>query len=147
MKSLQFFASRKSRGAGRGQRRIQDQGDQGARAEQPGASPCRRNAVRIDQGATKSAQLASVLGAGSTAELASMLASPAASTAELLETTMLGAGSLDRHTMALAQSVLMFLLLFFHAMSVAAAQVCVCLCVCERETPKFFIYSALPLAP
>jgi hypothetical protein len=128
MKSLQFFASRKSRGAGRGKRRIQDQGDQGARAEQPGASPCRRNAVRIDQGATKSAQLASVLGAGSTAELASMLAG-AGSTAELPETTMLGAGSLDRQTVALAQSVLMFLLLFFHAMSVAAAQVCVCLCV------------------
>jgi hypothetical protein len=41
---------------------------------------------------------------------------------------MLAAGStaekrLDRHTIALAQCVLMFLLLFFHAMSVAAAQV------------------------
>jgi hypothetical protein len=31
--------------------------------------------------------------------------------------------SLRRHTMTLAQCALMFLLLFFHAMSVAAAQV------------------------
>jgi hypothetical protein len=53
-------------------------------------------------------------------------------------TTMLGGGtaeqSLDRHTMALAQSILMFLLLFFHAMSVAAAQVC----LCERERRSSF---------
>ena len=64
----------------------------------------------MDAGATESAPLTTMLGGGSTAEQ-----------------------SLDRHTMALAQCVLMFLLLFFHAMSVAAAQVRVCLCVCERE--------------
>ena len=57
----------------------------------------------MDAGATESAPLTTMLGGGSTAEQ-----------------------SLDRHTMALAQFVLMFLLLFFHAMSVAAAQVRVC---------------------
>jgi hypothetical protein len=43
-------------------------------------------------------------------------------------TTLLAAGStaeksLDRHTMAMAQRAFMFLLIFFHAMSLAAAQV------------------------
>jgi hypothetical protein len=54
----------------------------------------------MDAGANESAPLTTMLGGGSTAEQ-----------------------SLDRHTMALAQRVLMFLLLFFHAISVAAAQV------------------------
>jgi hypothetical protein len=80
-----------------GKRRIQDEG---ALPEQTPAAPRRRNAVSIDAGANESAPLTTMLGGGSTAEQ-----------------------SLDRHTMALAQRVLMFLLLFFHAMSVAAAQV------------------------
>jgi hypothetical protein len=95
IRSLEFFASWKRRGVGK--RRIQDQG---ALPEQRPAAPRRRNGLSIDAGATESAPLATMLGGGSTAEQ-----------------------SLDRHTMALAQGVLMFLLLFFHAMSVAAAQV------------------------
>jgi hypothetical protein len=54
----------------------------------------------MDAGANETAPLTTMLGGGSTAEQ-----------------------SLDWHTMALAQYALMFLLLFFHAMSVAAAQV------------------------
>ncbi len=102
IRSLEFFARWKRRGVGK--RRIQDQG---ALPEKTPAAPRRnavrierRNAVRIDEGATESAPLATMLEGGSTAEQ-----------------------SLNRHTMALAQCVLMFLLLFFHAMSVAAAQV------------------------
>ena len=95
IRSLELFASGKSRGVGK--RRIQDQG---ALPEQRRAAPRRRNGVSMDAGATESAPLTTMLGGGSTAEQ-----------------------SLDRHTMALAQGVLMFLLLFFHAMSVAAAQV------------------------
>ena len=95
IRSLEFFASWKRRGVGN--RRIQDQG---ALPEQTPAAPRRRNAVSIDTGATETAPLATMLGGGSSEKQ-----------------------SLDRHTMALAQSVLMFLLLFFHAMSVAAAQV------------------------
>ena len=95
IRSLELFASGKSRGVGK--RRIQDQG---ALSEQRRAAPRRRNGVSMDAGATESAPLTTMLGGGSTAEQ-----------------------SLDRHTMALAQCVLMFLLLFFHAMSVAAAQV------------------------
>ena len=100
LRSLEFFASWKRRGVATWRiqkRRIQDQG---APPEKTHAAPRRRNAVSIDTGATESAPLATMLGGGSTAEQ-----------------------SLDRHTMALAQGVLMFLLLFFHAMSVAAAQV------------------------
>ena len=90
-----------------GKRRIQDQG---VLPHKTPVAPRRRNAVSIDAGATETAPLATMLGGGSTAEQ-----------------------SLDRHTIALAQCVLMFLLSFFHAMSVAAAQVCVCLGVCMRE--------------
>ena len=104
IRSLEFFARGKSRGVGK--RRIQDQDGLPRQLEHTLAAPRRRNAVSIDAGATETAPLATMLGGGSTAEQ-----------------------SLDRHTMALAQCVLMFLLLFFHAMSVAAAQVCVCLCV------------------
>ena len=60
----------------------------------------RRGGVSVDEGVTFSTPLATLLAAGSTAEK-----------------------RLDRHTMALAQCALMLLLLFFHAMSVAAAQV------------------------
>ena len=63
-------------------------------------APRRRGGLSVDEGETLSAPLATMLAAGSTAEK-----------------------SLDRHTIALAQCALMFLLLFFHAMSVAAAQV------------------------
>ena len=63
-------------------------------------APRRRGGVRVDEGETLSTPLATLLAAGSTAEK-----------------------SLDRHTMARAQRVFMFLLIFFHAMSLAAAQV------------------------
>ena len=96
------------------QERIQDQG---ALPEQAPAAP-RRNAVSIDAGWRGAVSI----DAGANLSLATMLA--AGSTAEQ---------SLDRHTMDLAQCVLMFLLLFFHAMSVAAAQVRVCVCERERE--------------
>ena len=95
IRSLELFASGKSRGVGK--RRIQDQG---ALPEQRRAAPRRRNGVRMDAGANETAPLTTMLGGGSTAEQ-----------------------SLDWHTMALAQYALMFLLLFFHAISVAAAQV------------------------
>jgi hypothetical protein len=72
-----------------------------------GHAPRRRGAVNVDEDESLTTPVTTML-AGSTAEK-----------------------RLDRHTMALAQSALMFLLLFFHAMSVAAAQVCVCLCVWE----------------
>ena len=79
--------------------------------EQTAGAPRQRNAVTVEAGwwdeasidADASLSLATMLAAGSTAE-----------------------ESLDRHTMALAQCALMFLLLFFHAISVAAAEVCVC---------------------
>ena len=78
-----------------------------ASGESSRGAPRRRGAVKVDEDET--------------------LATPV--------TTMLAGSSgekrLDRQTMVLAQSALMFLLLFFHAMSVAAAQVCVCLCVWE----------------
>jgi hypothetical protein len=90
------------------QERIQHQG---ALPEQTPAEP-RRNAVSIDEDASLS--LVMTLAAGSTAEQ-----------------------SLDRHTMEVAQCTLMFLLLFFHAMSVAAAQVCVCLCVFKKRRSTF----------
>ena len=121
IRALEFFASGKSRGVGK--RRFQDQG---ALPEKTPAAPRWRNAVIMDAGAPETTQLTTMLGGGSTAEQ-----------------------SLDRHTMALAQCVLMFLLLFFHAMSVAAAQVRVSLCVCERErereTPNFLMYYSFPL--
>ena len=63
-------------------------------------APRRRGAVSIDVHATLAAPLAMMLAAGSTAEK-----------------------RLDRHTVELASWALMFLLFFFHAMSVAAAQV------------------------
>ena len=88
------------------QERIQHQG---ALPEQTPTAP-RRNAESIEAGwrVTESIE------AGASLSLATMRA--AGSTAEQ---------SLDQNTMALAQCVLMFLLLFFHAISVAAAQVCV----------------------
>jgi len=77
-----------------------------ASGERTGRAPRRRGGVSVDEGETLSTPLATLLAAGSTAEK-----------------------SLDRHTMARAQRVFMFLLIFFHAMSLAAAQVSVCLCV------------------
>ena len=134
IRSVEFFASGKRRGVGKERRQHQERiQDQGALPEQTPAAP-RRNAVSIDAGWRGAVSI----DAGATLSLATMLA--AGSTAEQ---------SLDRHTMDLAQCVLMFLLLFFHAMSVAAAQVRVCVCVCvrERERRNFLIYYSLPLPP
>ncbi len=63
-------------------------------------APRRRGGLSVDEGETLSTPLTTLLAAGSTAEK-----------------------SLDRHTMAMAQRAFMFLLIFFHAMSLAAAQV------------------------
>jgi len=82
---------------------------QSALPEQPPAAPPRRNAASIEAGWRG----AESMDAGVSLSLATMLAA-GSNTAEQ---------SLDRHTMALAQCALMFLLLFFHAISVAAAQV------------------------
>ena len=118
LRSLEFFASRKSRGVGKERRQHQERiENQGALPEQTPAAP-RRNAVSIEAGWRGAVSM----DAGASLSLATMLAS--GSTAEQ---------SLDRHTMAVAQRAFMFLLLFFHAISVAAAQVGVCLCVCVRE--------------
>ena len=108
VRSLEFFASRESRGVGKERRQHQERiQHQGALPEQTPAAP-RRNAESIEAGwrVTESIE------AGASLSLATMRA--AGSTAEQ---------SLDQNTMALAQCVLMFLLLFFHAISVAAAQV------------------------
>ena len=99
IRSLEFFG--KSRDVGK--RRIQYQG---ALPEQTPAAP--RNEVSIDTGWRGAVSM----DAGASLSLATMLAT--GSTAEQ---------SLDRHTMTVAQRAFMFLLLFFHAMSVAAAQV------------------------
>jgi hypothetical protein len=95
VRKIRSFEFFASRGVGR--RRIHEQG---ALPEQTPAAPRRRNGVSMDAGATESAPLTTMMGGDSNA-----------------------GQSLDRHTMALAQCTLMFLLLFFHAMSVAAAQV------------------------
>ena len=100
------------------QERIQHQG---ALPEQTPAAP-RWNAVSIDAGWRGAVSI----DAGASLSLATMLA--AGRTAEQI---------LDRQTMAFAQCALMFLLLFFHAMSVAAAQVWVCLCVFEKRRSTF----------
>ena len=63
-------------------------------------APRRRGAVSVDVDASLKAPLAMMLAAGSTAKK-----------------------RLDRHTVEVATWALMFLLFFFHAMSVAAAQV------------------------
>jgi hypothetical protein len=108
IRSLEFFASRKSRGVEKERRQHQDRiQHQGALPEHTHAAP-RRNAESIEAGWRGTVSIE----AGASLSLATMLA--AGSTAEQ---------SLDRHTMALAQYALMFLLLFFHAISVAAAQV------------------------
>ncbi len=51
------------------------------------------------------------------------LSKPLATMREMLAAGSTAEKRLDRHTIALAQCALMFLLLFFHAMSVVAAQV------------------------
>ena len=118
---LEFFASRERRGVGKERRQHQERiQHQGALPEQtPAAGVWGKRDVSIK----RKFSVTTVLAAGSSAR---QLA--AGSTAEQ---------SLDRHTMAVAQCTLMFLLLFFHAMSVAAAQVWVCLCVFEKRRSTF----------
>ena len=132
IRSLEFCASRESRGVGKERRQHQERiENQGALPEQTPAAP-RRNAVSIEAGWRGAVSM----DAGASLSLATMLAA-GSNTAEQ---------SLDRHTMAVAQRAFMFLLLFFHAISVAAAQVGVCLCVCERErrsTCSFILLSHL----
>ena len=86
-----------------------------SRKEQTAGAPRQRNAVTVEAGWRDAASI----DADASLSLATMLA--AGSTAE---------ESLDRHTMALAHCALMFILVFFHAISVAAAEVCVFVCVC-----------------
>jgi hypothetical protein len=104
IRSLEFFASRKSRGVEKERRQHQE------RIQHQGALPEQTPAAGVwgkrDVGINREFTVTTVLAAGSTSE-----------------------HSLDRHTMVLAQYAFMFLLLFFHAISVAAAQVRVCLCV------------------
>ncbi len=120
IRSLEFFASRESRVVGKERRQHQERiQHQSAIPEQtPAAGVWEKRDVSIK----KEFSITTVLAAGSTARRL------AAGTAEQ---------SLDRHTMAVAQCALMFLLLFFHAMSVAAAQVCVYLCVFEKRRSTF----------
>jgi hypothetical protein len=104
-----------------------------SRKEQTAGAPRQRNAVTVEAGWRDAASI----DADASLSLATMLA--AGSTAE---------ESLDRHTMALAQCALMFLLVFFHAISVAAAEVCVCERERERERgSQLFNLLSFPSSP
>jgi hypothetical protein len=135
IRSLEFFASRKSRGVEKERRQHQE------RFQHQGALPEQTPAAGVwgkrDVGINREFSVTTVLAAGSTARRLA-----AGSTTE---------HSLDRHTMVLAQYVFMFLLSVFHAISVAAAEVRVCLCVCvrerDRETLNFLICYSIPLPP
>jgi hypothetical protein len=122
IRSLEVFASRESRGVGKERRQHQERiQHQGALPEQ---TPAEGVWGKRDGSIKREFSVTTVLAAGI---IARRLA--AGSTAEQ---------SLGRHTMAVAQCTLMFLLLFFHAMSVAAAQVWVCLCVRDRKRRSTF---------
>jgi hypothetical protein len=122
IRSLEVFASRENRGVGKERRQHQERiQHQGALPEQTSAEGVwGKRYVRFE----RDFSVTKMLAAGITARRLA-----AASTAEQ---------SLGRHTMAVAQCTLMFLLLFFHAMSVAAAQVWVCLCVRDRKRRSTF---------